>query len=745
MAVWEWVEGAAGTVAEWLVVAWTVLVAAGALLLVATAIATRLPGVRRVVGAIPAVRRARQPQLRVEAFDGGAVEGGAGAWLVAALRGAMPRQIAMGVGDDLAHVDGRSELVRALSGLKQVSPAAGLVLGAVSAAGAILPRNSFVLSGALQPDTGDGVGLALLLQRGSTVEGVVTLTPGALTPGQHPAAATPASGGAPAELARLVEPAASWVQYCITRALDGSTAIASDGEGFVLFREGVRCEQEDPIQARLLYQRALELDPTNAGALANLGQLNDRDGDREHAIADLERSLALLQLPPDRHAPRDASSRLLATSDVDRKMDRDRATPIGSAGGRQMAPRFRLRDFHRNPDWYRIKYSLAVLYSERLSDGTGELDDVADTARKNALGLAIAADHVGARLRRWPWRRRPGSRELADFLEVTAAPCARILLADVLLEEGKRAELTEKSLDEYPGNLLPPMKAALNRRRREVPPSIAELIASVSPKRNRLSPRSLYNRGFLLAKIALACADSQAEAWDQTEARDRMRAQAQAQTRDQTEKRDRTEAPTKPHAVAGEEAIAAFKLALKRSDDLGRYTISEHASREATLARFRRVYEDGQRLSDLFESHRKPPNSAALAELPTIGDAGAKALADVGIVSWRGLKRLRSDSVRARLALEVGEQTIEEWLDCYDLLLLDGLGIGHLRTLHAAGHRSRATLAEADAAKLRRQIEALDGEHVVPSSELLEAWVAEAGPHTAKPGGARSAAGAPTP
>lgn len=619
MGAWEWVEGAAGalakaagTLAEALAVVSTVLVAATALALVATAVATRVPGVRRVVGAIPTIRRALQPKLRVEALDDGAVEGGAGTWLVAALRGAVPRQIAMDVGHDLDHVDGRSELARALSGLEQVSPAAGLVLGAVSAAGAILPRNHFVLTGTLQPDTGDGVGLALSLQRGSTVEGMVTLTTGALTAGQPAtaqrqgadASATP--GGVPAELAKLVEPAASWVHYCITRALDGSTAIASDGESFVFFRQGVRCEQEDPIRARLLYERALELDPTNAGALANLGQLNDQDGDHEHAIADLERSLALLQLPSNRRAPRDASGRLLATSAVDRTIDRE----------------------------------------------------------------------------------------------------------DVLLEEGRRTPegsepLTEEALDSDRGDLLRRMKAALGPRRHEDPPSIAELIASVRPERNRPSPRSLYNLGFLLAKIALACGDSQAEAPDRTEV-GQGRAEAQARTR----------------PIAGDRAIATFERALERSDDRGRHRISEHACRDETLARLAREHEGGQRLADLFERHRKPPSSAALAQLPMIGAEGAGGGGD----------RLLARAHTPRIGLGQSaagprggrERTIREWLDCYELLRLDGLGSGHLRALHAVGHRSPATLAAAGAARVQQQLEGLDGGHVAPSSELLAAWVAAA-------------------
>jgi tetratricopeptide (TPR) repeat protein len=182
----------------------------------------------------------------------------------------------------------------------------------------------------------------------------------------------------------------------MTKALDGGALLTPDPVSWAFFRSGVDAQRlGDRDRAQVLYEQALAADGVNAGALANLGIMCKRTRRYEDARDYLERALQPME-------------------------------------GQSMAPHLWPDE---NPDWYRIKYQVAALYSNWALESEGvRKDDRARRAAADAKQLAEVTLDTLARLHKGGRAQGTAPREylqatLRPFLEGTIEPSVLALLA----------------------------------------------------------------------------------------------------------------------------------------------------------------------------------------------------------------------------------------------------------------------------------------------------------------------------
>jgi tetratricopeptide (TPR) repeat protein len=379
-SVWTWFGGAATNAGKAVAATALALLVLAIVVLLWLQLQTRTPWLRdrRPASSI------RRPTLQVASLDDTALTEHLGPSVAGLIRGRVSwRRDRFGVN----LVSGQAGVATALSDLGDISGETKAAVAVVNFLTALLPRRRFVLAGELQPAGTEGPGISLELSRQTGFEALITFWAGPLGVGRAAAADVYRS---------LAVASAAWVDHWMAKTIGGDDLLTHDPQSWSFFRCGVDAQRlGDEERARVLYDQALVMDGTNVGAMANLGIIYRRRNEYQ----DAQRNL--------RHA-------LKATEDP------------------KVAPKLEAR---LNPDWYRIRYQLAALYTNWAA-GT-PAGPQRDGRASQAVGEATElARQVLQMISKPP---SPGIREsvpagfvnetLQPFLEGTIEPSALVLVA----------------------------------------------------------------------------------------------------------------------------------------------------------------------------------------------------------------------------------------------------------------------------------------------------------------------------
>lgn len=285
-------------------------------------------------------------------------------------------------------VSGQAGVASAFSGLGDVSGEAQAAVAVIAALTALLPRRRFELTGQLQPAGEEGVGISLELSQNGNAEALTSLW----------AASFHCTGVSNATAyQQLAVASAAWVDIGLTKALDAGGMLTNDPQSWAFFRSGMDAQRlGDRKRAQVLYEQALAADGRNVGAMANLGIIYRRSGQYADAEDYLNRALAPIE-------------------------------------GDEMAPHLIPSE---NPDWYRIKYQVAALYTNWAADsepGSNRDKRAARAAREAQALAAKALEVIAGREARERSRGSARNAYLRDtlhpFLEGTIEPSVLTLLA----------------------------------------------------------------------------------------------------------------------------------------------------------------------------------------------------------------------------------------------------------------------------------------------------------------------------
>jgi tetratricopeptide (TPR) repeat protein len=308
-SVWSWLGSAAPNAGKALAAAVLAVLLLTLVVLTALQVQTRVPWLRDIWPA----RTIRRPTMQIASLDDSALNERLGPAVAGLIRGRVSwRKDRFGVN----LVSGQAGVATALSGLGDVSSEAKAAVAVIDVLTSLLPRRRFVLTGELQPASDEGPGISLELSQQSGFEALITFWARPLAVKNDATAA---------EVYRaLAVAAAAWVDHWTAKAIGGGDLLTGDPQSWAVFRCGLDAQRlGDEERARVLYDRALVMDGTNVGALANLGVIYRRRNEYEDSRRNLRRALKATQDPK-------ASPKLKRTL---------------------------------NPDWYRIKYQLAALYT----------------------------------------------------------------------------------------------------------------------------------------------------------------------------------------------------------------------------------------------------------------------------------------------------------------------------------------------------------------------------------------------
>jgi tetratricopeptide (TPR) repeat protein len=169
-------------------------------------------------------------------------------------------------------------------------------------------------------------------------------------------------------LGALLEQQAALAQHeQATARIEAALALHPDAAPFHELAARARLAAGGPVEeARTSYQRALELDPEHAGALAGLAELSASEGARDEAIALYDRASAA---DPDETEYERAAIALLQAADRTEEAERRLAALVV-----------------RNPRDARAAFSLASSLAER----EGDLDRALSYAKRAAYFTAVA-------------------------------------------------------------------------------------------------------------------------------------------------------------------------------------------------------------------------------------------------------------------------------------------------------------------------------------------------------------------
>lgn len=326
---------------------------------------------------LPPAKKIRRQTLQIGNFDDAALAEKLSAPIAGLIRGRVNWRRKDRYGPNL--VSGQAGIGDSLDALEDISGEVKGALAIVKFFTAKLPRRGFVLGGEIQPAGVDGPGISLELTVQGGYDSFATFW------------ANPMGLSGFTELAayqHLAIVAAAWVDHRMVSAMDGENLLTLDPQSWAFFSSGVEWQRQgDYKRARDLYEQALIMDGDNVGAVANLGII-------ERYKKHFKEAEALLL------------EALLPTEDIKRP------------------PRLAARS---NPDWYRIKYQLAILYANWAA-ATEEPPDLkllrenhaTEQARSLALATCQTIDDPSASL------------ELVDFLVGTIEPDALAIAASVL-------------------------------------------------------------------------------------------------------------------------------------------------------------------------------------------------------------------------------------------------------------------------------------------------------------------------
>jgi tetratricopeptide (TPR) repeat protein len=322
----------------------------------------------------------RRPTLEIEALKDDALEKRLGGSIAGLIRGQVTWKTDR-FGMNL--VSGQAGVASALTGIGDVSSEAQAAVAVINFLTATLPRRRFLISGQLQPAGAEGVGISLELSQNGGAEALISFWGSSLGPGDdHDQGADQDQDAS--QYQRLATASAAWVDIWIVKALGGKAMLTADPQSWAFFRSG--CEAQrlgDSDRALVLYEQALAKDGANVGALANLGILCRRSKRYEDAEEYLNRAL-----------PATENEKL------------------------EVLPRLRRE---HNPDWYRIKYQFAALYTNWALD-TADADERAELAQRGATAARSLAQTVLDTLSQ-PLKASREDEASPEYLQHTLKPC----------------------------------------------------------------------------------------------------------------------------------------------------------------------------------------------------------------------------------------------------------------------------------------------------------------------------------
>jgi len=417
----EWLEGAASTAVDLaknslLLLAVVALVVCVLYFLIARALA-KLPCTRRW-----ATRHFARPSVTVTTIDDSGLEEKLGAATAALLR----QHLELDAGDGALKL-ASGEATQAETWIGTVSGAGDygkLIALFIFLFDLARPKHRISIGGAIQAATpAKGHGLSLTVYRANRAGTSMTLWAAGF--GLSTATGAEAVQG-------LAVPAAAWASYVIAdQTSDKNMLGAKDAHSWALFKAGTELQAaRGPRGVASLYEEALARDPGNYGALTNLGVIEARLMKYTKALPRLGEAL----------------------SSVESKATKAKG---------DKAP--------TDPDWYRIKYSLA---SERFNcaDAMQQWSDI-EQAKQEARELHVA---IRKRLngkkssgsRDWLPRRQRTKRQLAalqkldDFLATEFEPAVLVLLAGIeLFEQSREARAHDEPGQRSLAELLELVKA----------------------------------------------------------------------------------------------------------------------------------------------------------------------------------------------------------------------------------------------------------------------------------------------
>jgi tetratricopeptide (TPR) repeat protein len=285
------------------------------------------------------------PDIEVKAPDAGWMEKDYGPQFASLVRARVSFKRPGGI----SLVTGHAGISEALKPLGEISEAKA-ALSVVTFVEALLPRRNFEVAGALHPDAGSGEGVSIELTNDQR-----NVQNGTLWGDEFGVA----DGDANA-VQELAVPAAAWVDFQLVKAL-GATEymVSTDATSWALFEAGSDWfDKHDLKKAAALYEKALEADGLNAGALANLGLVRGIQRQYTESVELLQKGLAQIE------------------------------------AGKYPT--------HLNPDWYRVKFNLAGTRADwGYRKGVGGVADLTK-AHNEAHDLLVKA----LRVRLEPWRRK---------------------------------------------------------------------------------------------------------------------------------------------------------------------------------------------------------------------------------------------------------------------------------------------------------------------------------------------------
>jgi tetratricopeptide (TPR) repeat protein len=380
-SVWSWLAAAVPNAGKALAAAVLALLLLTIVVLVLLQVQTRLPWLRDIWPA-SAIRR---PTLQIASLNDASLDERLGPGVAGLIRGRVSwRKDRFGV----SLVSGQAGVATALSGLGDASGEAKAAVAVVNILTALLPRRPFTLAGELQPASDEGRGISLELSQQSGFAALITFWARPLAVDKDATAA---------EVYRaLAVASAAWVDHWTATTIGDGDLLTPDPQSWAVFRCGLDAQRlGDEERARVLYDRALVMDGTNVGALANLGVIYRRRNEYQNARRNLRRALKATENP--------------------------KAAPTMKAS--------------LNPDWYRIKYQLAAMYTNWAASTP------AGTQHDERAGKALEAsiDLAGLTLKAIDKPPSAGIREslptgyvaetLLPFLEGTIEPSALVLVA----------------------------------------------------------------------------------------------------------------------------------------------------------------------------------------------------------------------------------------------------------------------------------------------------------------------------
>lgn len=383
---------------------------------------------------VAAISRVARRRLDVADFDHDAVgDLKLGKAVAALIEQEMVELRREGGGNDIQFVSGPDPALDVPAAFKELATPVKFL----SAALALVPSRVYRISGQLQPAAERGVGLTISVQAPSgEVLQSATLwerdfdpdfkvsKSGAPTRGQEKGGDETGVAAATARDARdltqayyrLGVAAAGWILYALPLDPDERArahVLTSDPQSYALFRAAVAWgAARERARARRLYVQALALDPLNAGALLNVGNLDGGENKYASAIDRLDLALRL-------------------TEERERQQARPRV-----AGGHDRL-------------WYRASYGLAVNHFHAAleasrADRDQQLDQAIDRGR--LLLLAASSTLLELDSARFPYYldrsiqgaplSTPGEKEgFTRFLESVESATA-VFLADALATKG---------------------------------------------------------------------------------------------------------------------------------------------------------------------------------------------------------------------------------------------------------------------------------------------------------------------